>query len=256
MRRALIGHTGFVGGALAARGHWDARLNSRTIGQIVGERFDEVVCAGVPAVKWLANQKPEEDRAAIATLTDALERAHIARFVLISTIDVYPDPAAPVDEDFDPAGAPNHAYGLHRLALEQWIAARFSDHLIVRLPALFGEGLKKNVLFDLLHNHQTESINPASVFQWYPTARLSGDLAVAARARLRLVNLFTEPLPTRAILARHFPDTRAGPETQPAPRYDLRTRHGALFGGDGRYAMRAADVLSEMDAFIARERSR
>ena len=140
--------------------------------------------------------------------------------------------------------------------LEAWVASRYPDHLIVRLPALFGPGLKKNALFDLLHNNQVDKINPASSFQWYPVDRLSGDIATAAEAGLRLVNLFTEPVDTRTIIDRHFPEARVGPPTEPAPRYGLRTRHGRHFGGDEHYMMAGDAVLASMADFIAEERRR
>jgi hypothetical protein len=185
-----------------------------------------------------------------------LGQTAIGRFVLISTIDVYPDPSKALDESYDPTGQPNHAYGTNRLALEAWVAARYTDHLIVRLPALFGPGLKKNVLFDLLHNNQVANINPAGSFQWYPVNRLAGDLAKAAAAGLQLVNLFTEPVATRTILDRHFPEAKVGQPKEPAPRYDLRTRHGRHFGGDERYMMAGEAVLASMADFIAAERRR
>jgi nucleoside-diphosphate-sugar epimerase len=256
MRRALIGHTGFVGSNLLRRGGFDATFNSRNFRDLAGQHYDEVVCAGVSAAKWIANRAPEADQTAIAALTDVVAQAAIGRFVLISTIDVYPDPSLAIDETADPTGQPNHAYGVNRLALEAWVASRYPDHLIVRLPALFGPGLKKNALFDLLHNNQVDKINPASSFQWYPVDRLSGDIATAAEAGLRLVNLFTEPVDTRTIIDRHFPKARVGPPTEPAPRYGLRTRHGRHFGGDEHYMMAGDAVLASMADFIAEERRR
>ena len=254
MQRALIGHTGFVGSNLLSRGGFDATFNSRNFRELAGRHFDEVVCAGVSAAKWIANQAPEADRSAIAALTDVLAQTAIGRFVLISTIDVYPDASKAFDESYDLTGQPNHAYGSNRLALEAWVAARYADRLIVRLPALFGPGLKKNVIFDLLHNNQVGNINPASSFQWYPVDRLTGDIEKAATAGLQLVNLFTEPVATRAILDRHFPDAKVGQPKEPAPRYDLRTRHGRHFGGDDHFMMSGEAVLASMADFIAAER--
>src|SRR5207249_890387 len=118
----------------------------------------EVVCAGVSAAKWIANREPEADRAAITALTDALASAKIGRFVLISTIDVYPDPSAMEDETADLAGRANHAYGEHRRDLEEWARGRYRNHLVARLPALYGRGLRKNALYDLLHDNQLGSI--------------------------------------------------------------------------------------------------
>ena len=37
-------------------------------------------------------------------------------------------------------------YGKNRLLLEQFVEKNYDNYLIVRLPALFGKGLKKNLL--------------------------------------------------------------------------------------------------------------
>src|SRR5262249_38111992 len=118
---ALIGYTGFVGGTLARGQKFDALYNSKNISDIVGRSFDLVVCAGVSAAKWLANREPEADRAAIAALTRCLEQVDVRELVLISTIDVYPDPSLPLDESSSIDPAVTHAYGRHRFELEQWV---------------------------------------------------------------------------------------------------------------------------------------
>jgi len=254
-RTALIGHTGFVGSTLARATAFDARYNSSTIDTIRGQHFDLVVCAGVSAVKWQANKDPAADRAGIARLTEALATADIAELVLISTIDVYPDPASGANEatPIDPAA--NHPYGRHRRELEQWCQQRFPRVHIIRLPALFGPGLRKNALYDLLHTHQLANINPAGVFQWYPLERLPTDIAIARAAGLGVVNLFSEPLALSRIIDAAFLAAAVGPATQPAPHYDLRTRHGPLFGGDARYIMPADHVLAALLRFVAVERA-
>ena len=250
MRRALIGHTGFVGGTLLAAGGFSHGFNSRDFNDMRGEAFDEVVCAGIPAVKWLANKEPEQDRAAIGALLGVLETVRAGRFVLISTVDVYPDPGQPLDETAVLEGLANHPYGRHRLEAEKFVAARFDNHAIVRLPALFGDGLKKNALYDLIHGNEVERLNPAAVFQWYPTRRLPGDLVRIARAGVRLVNLVTEPVPLSQVIERFFPGAAVGPAREPAPRYDVRTRHAALFGGTPPYLTGRAQVLLAMGDFI------
>jgi hypothetical protein len=256
-RSALVGHTGFVGGTLAQAAPFGTLVNSRNTDDLRGKHFDLLVCAGVSAVKWMANKAPEADRAGIARLRDALAGSTVEEFVLISTIDVYPDPASGADEaaSIDPAA--HLAYGRHRLELEQWVAAHFPKVRVIRLPALFGAGLRKNALYDLLHNNMLDSINPAGVFQWYPTERLWEDIATARRNDLSLVNLFPEPLAMSAVIDRFFPGAPVGKAKQPAPCYDLRTRHAALFGGvapDG-YLIGQEDVLAAMGRFIAAARA-
>ncbi len=254
-RTALIGHTGFVGSNLARAASFDAGFNSTTIDTIRGQHFDLAICAGVSAVKWQANKNPDADRAGIARLTSALAEADIAELVLISTIDVYPDPASGADEATPINPAANHPYGRHRREFELWCQDHFPKVRIIRLPALFGPGLRKNALYDLLHGHMLANINPAGVFQWYPLERLHSDIATARAAGLGVVNLFPEPLAMSRIIAAAFPAAPVGPPTQPAPRYDLHTRHGARFGGDNRYIMPADAVLAALLRFVAAERA-
>jgi hypothetical protein len=253
---ALIGYTGFVGGTLLRERPFGTLVNSSNVDSIRGQHFNLLVCAGVSAVKWLANKEPEADRAGIARLTDALAEARVDEFILISTIDVYPDPASASDETAVIDAASNHAYGRHRLELEQWVSARFPRTRIIRLPALFGAGLRKNALYDLLHKNMEGSINPAGIFQWYPMERLWPDIERVRQHDLKLVNLFPEPLEMSRIIERFFPGAPVGPAKHPAPRYDLRTRHGSAFGHERKdgYMLGADEVLAAMERFIAAER--
>jgi hypothetical protein len=246
---ALIGYTGFVGGFLAEREAYDLRVNRANLEELRDGAFERVVCAGLPAAKWLANQAPQEDHANMRRLCAVLGTVRAQRFVLISTIDVYPR-THDADEGFDCGQLTNHAYGRHRLEFENFVRERFPHALIVRLPALFGPGLRKNILFDLRNGNQLERINPASRFQWYPLERLPDDVRRAEAAGLTLVNLFPEPLPTRLILERFYPHARVGAlEPQAAADYDLHTRHAAVFGGAGHYCMPASAVLVDLATF-------
>lgn len=150
MRTALIGYTGFVGSNLALQYEFTDKYNSKNIREIAGKSYDFCICAGVKAQKWVANQQPEKDLADIQTLINQLEKAEIKQFVLISTIDVYPNPVH-VDEKSIIEKTNHHPYGLNRLYLEEWVAHHYSEHLIIRLPGLFGQNIKKNFIYDILH---------------------------------------------------------------------------------------------------------
>lgn len=254
MKRALIGHTGFVGSNLKRQGGFSALFNSSNIHDMRGERFDEIVCAGVSAVKWLANKEPENDWNGIRQLLDVLEDVSADRFTLISTIDVYPDASRALDETHVPAPEEGQPYGRHRRAVERFVTERFPSVLIARLPALFGRGLKKNVVFDLLTDNQIEKINPSTVFQWYPLDRLTNDLATARRHGLSLVNLFPEPLATSEVTGELFPRSTVGPAASPAPHYRLRTVHAAAFGGAEHYLMSAGAVMADLARFVENAR--
>jgi nucleoside-diphosphate-sugar epimerase len=250
---ALIGSTGFVGGNLAAATRYDLQVHRANVDLLRGRHFDRIVCAGLPAAKWIANRDPEADRANVEHLEQVLSNVRADRFVLISTIDVYPRTAGG-DEDTDCSTGRNHAYGTNRLRFERFVRAHFPAATIVRLPALFGPGLRKNVVFDLLADNGLEAINPASRFQWYPVTRLAPDIATAEAHGLTLLNLFPEPMATSAILERCFPGKLVGADAGAAVSYDLRTRHAGLFGGENGYVMSAAVVLEEIAAYIAQVR--
>ena len=148
MKTALVGYSGFVGGNLAAVHSFDALYNSRNIEDAFGSCPDMLVYSGVRAEKFLANRDSEADLAICMNALDNIRRISPKKLVLISTADVYKVPvgvneATPIDTQ----GL--HPYGLNRYLLEQKTAAEF-DALIVRLPALFGKGLKKNFVFDAL----------------------------------------------------------------------------------------------------------
>lgn len=147
---ALIGYSGFVGGTLSEQHAFSARFNTSNINAIAGQQFDTVVCAAAPGSMFTANREPDRDREQIDTLIEQLDSVKTRRFVLISSIAVLADFAAGDDESTR-AFQKDLPYGRHRRALEVFCETRFPDFSIVRLPALFGAGLRKNFIFDLLN---------------------------------------------------------------------------------------------------------
>jgi hypothetical protein len=248
---ALVGHTGFVGGNLIRQHAFQARYNSANIADIAGRHFETLVFSGAQAKKWWANQNPEQDWAGIQRALDAMAGVTAERVILISTIDVVPQvPGA--DEDFNCGNQPTHPYGEHRLRLEDAIRAMFSTVLTVRLPALSGWDLRKNVLYDLVHDNMVDKIDPASRFQFYDLYRLWADIETASHARLDLVHLVTEPVPTGDIVERFFPGTTVGtPPPSGSPSYDFRTRHAAVFGGTREYIYDATEAMRRIGDWVA-----
>lgn len=232
---------------------FDKTYNSKNIDNIASEEFDLVVCAAPQAVKWWANKHPEEDKAAITRLTGALQKVNAKRFVHLSTVDVFPVLQG-VDESFDCHSQDNHAYGRHRLELEDAITQMFDSVNILRLPALFGKGLKKNVIFDLLNGNMLDAINPASSFQWYPLAHLWGDIQTLVENEIELCMLATEPITTGAVLERFFPEVDVGAQAGEA-HYDVHTRYAHLFDKADDYMMNNAEVLAALGLYVIRERA-
>ncbi|MBI3465256.1 MAG: NAD(P)-dependent oxidoreductase [Planctomycetes bacterium] len=252
MSTALIGHTGFVGQNLASQRAFGDCFNSRNISSICGRSYDLVVCCGVRAEKWKANQEPAADWAGIQALIECLQTVEAQQFILISTVDIY---AAPVDVDEDSPPDLERAtpYGRHRYWLEQWVEERFPT-LTVRLPGLFGPGLKKNVVYDLVHGHCLEQIHSDARYQFYGLEHVWRDIETARRAGLRRINIATEPVSVEEVARGVFGlEFRQAPHDRPA-RYDFRSRHAAIYGGNGGYLYTKAAVLDCMRQFVCDHR--
>ena len=149
-RDLLVGSTGFVGGNLAAAHDFADACHSTDIAARYGTAPELCVYAGVPAAMFLANADPAADLAVMAAARENLRRIAPRSVVLVSTIAVYPDSRGR-DEDtpLNPADPALSPYGRNRLQLEAWVRQDFPDALILRLPALYGKGLRKNFLYDL-----------------------------------------------------------------------------------------------------------
>jgi hypothetical protein len=249
MLTALIGHTGFIGGNLARQAAFDECYNSKNISDIRGREFDLLVCGGVTAVKWWANQNPVEDKSRIDSLLADLRTVRARKALVLSTVDVYPINHG-VDESFDCHSVPNHAYGANRLYFEEGMRDCFGDVTVVRIGGVFGPGLKKNVIYDLLHDNCLDAINPNSSFQYYNVAHLWRDLQRLSETEIKLANLVTEPIRTGDIVDSFFPGKPVGAKPAPEGHYDVHTLYSAQFGGPLNYLATAEQVLGELGQFV------
>lgn len=169
MTTAIIGYTGFVGKNLLVLENFDEFYNSSNLQDIRGKKFYKLYISCIPAEKWKANKFPEEDKANIDAICEVLSTVEAVTTIVISTIDVYADTSSNRNE-FSNMDDENHAYGRNRFEFERFALRHFKNGCyILRLPALFGMGLKKNALYDLLNRKydQVEKVSPRSKFQWY-----------------------------------------------------------------------------------------
>ena len=205
---AIVGHTGFVGGTLHDSLPQAECFNSKNIEEIAGRIFDVVICSGLPAAKWMINQNPEEDLINMQRLQQALQGiTRCGHFVLISTIDVYE--ASVPGQTEEPSHSASHPYGQHRLQMERWSTKQdfAAKSTILRLPGLFGVGLKKNIIYDMLNKRLLETVCASHVFQWYNMSNLYDDLVSALCDREPGVyNLFPEPVSTAELVQAAFPE--------------------------------------------------
>lgn len=146
----LVGYTGFVGSNLAKSHNFNGLFNSKNITDAFNQNPDILIYAGIPARKFYANQNPEEDLKIIENAMDNIKKINPQNLVLISTIDVISNPNNFYETD-QTDKSKLQAYGYNRLLLEDWAKANFDNCHIIRLPALFGNNLKKNFIFDIIN---------------------------------------------------------------------------------------------------------
>ncbi|MET0725105.1 MAG: NAD-dependent epimerase/dehydratase family protein [Leifsonia sp.] len=257
MKTALIGYTGFVGSNLASRYEFDDVYNSMNIAEIAGRSYDLVVTAGNRADSFRINRDEAGDLAEVDALGDHLESARIDKLVLVSTVCVYPAGGTP-DESTPLTDAALTPYGRNRLHQERRLSAAF-DTLVVRLPQLYGDALKKGLIYDLSNDYRVEYIRPENEFQYYDVRRLWSDIGISLDAGLASMNIATEPVRNaevaEAVFGRDITgNTPPGPVDPFAAMYtrSMTTLHAALFGGSGPFLASKDQVLADISEFTRR----
>ena len=123
------------------------------------------------------------------------------------------------------------------------------DTLVVRLPGLFGRGLRKNVIFDLLQGHETDKIHADSRFQFFDLEGLWRGVSAALGAGVAVVNFATEPVTVEEVAREGLGiEFHNRPPLEPVV-YDVRSRHARLFGGAGGYLQGRLAVLGAIRRF-------
>jgi len=207
--KVLVGSTGLVGSALQEQTAFDRTYSSSHFHQILTESWpiDHLVLSCLPATKWRVNQDPLSDLTNVFSIVDILSSICADHVTLVSTIDVYGHDCAFMDETVTPPlGKPS--YGANRLLFEGLVKERLwcNSLQIVRLPALFHRFIKKNILFDLINNHEVEKINANSCYQWYPLSNLWRDLRECPAHGT--TNLFPAPIETEVLMDKFFPSVQ------------------------------------------------
>lgn len=146
----LVGHTGFVGSNIVKGTQFDMLSNSKNVKEMYDGCPELLIYAGVTGTKWYANAHEEQDKEIIESAIYNIKRINPQKLVLISTVDVY-DNLNGTNEDYENDFSKLHVYGQHRLELEHWVMGEIKDYHIIRLPAIYGENLRKNFIFDLIN---------------------------------------------------------------------------------------------------------
>jgi nucleoside-diphosphate-sugar epimerase len=253
MKTALIGYTGFVGGNLNKQSAFDDVYNSQNIAEIAGKEYDLVVSAANRAEMWRINQEPEKDLAEINEFISHISKAKIGKLVLISTVGVYKNPnGANEDTPIETDGL--LPYGANRYYLEQYCQDNF-DTTIIRLPGLFGDGLKKNVIYDLLHDNNVDRIHKDGTYQYYNLDNIWKDVQIALDNKLPLVNLATPPVTTEEVAEYAFGVAFTNEPSDVTPAFwDMHSKYADIYGGEATYLYKRQQELDDIKDFVERER--
>lgn len=203
--KILIGNTGLIGQTVQRYEKFDYQFNSKNL-----DTFEEIIGNGgelfltcLPATKWLVNKNLSADMDNMYNIIKTISTKSYSKVILISTIDVYNDSPIGVDETYAP-NISKLSYGNNRYFFELMVreCIKTDDLKIFRLPALFNNLIKKNVLYDLINDNNVNQINQNSTFQWYNIDNLISDINKFSKQypTETLFNLFTEPIHTSEIV--------------------------------------------------------
>jgi len=199
---ALIGYTGFIGSNLRKQFQTKSNYNSKNISKITSKNFNTVICAGTSSKRWHANKFPNTDLREIKGLINHIKKIKTKRFILISTIEVYGNNNN--KNELSKTNKKNNThYGLNRLYLESFIKKNF-DSLIIRLPIVYGNNLKKNFIFDLINKKNLDQLNYNDIVQIYNVDNLIKDINHCLKNKIKEFNVWSEPIKLGEIAKKIF----------------------------------------------------
>lgn len=140
MTVALFGANGFVGkeiySSLLAAGKYQVTAVTRdNYTESTGKFYNIIINSAMPAARFWAKNNPDEDfEESVGKTAGILYGCTFDKFVQISTVSA----RCQLDT----------VYGRHKLAAES--LCNYGNNLIIRLGAMFGNGLEKGVLIDML----------------------------------------------------------------------------------------------------------
>lgn len=185
---AVLGYTGFVGSNILRLIDCECDLyNSKNSEQLKNKYYNKIYCACLPGKKWLANKEPYNDFKNLISIMEILKTVKCNEFYLVSSQDC--NSSQNSNEEF--STLPPTIYGVHRLYFEKFVEENFNAY-IMRIGCLFGEGLKKNIIFDLL-NDKVETIDNTT-YQLYFIDNIIKDFNYMRDNNIRLMNNFSEPV--------------------------------------------------------------
>lgn len=247
----LIGK-GFIGKNLIdLYGHQIGQtFTSRNIVSISDKQHGWIFCAAPSGKKWNANLNPFEDHKNCELLIKHLLQTKFERLFLFSTTDVY-DHQITSSQNEDSHLYSLEPYGQNRRMIEASLLESGKKVHVIRLPALFGNHLEKNYIFDLIHSNNLDRIRIHSSFQWFNIRNLTKFIPKIVEDEISVLNIATQPIDTKMIIDLFFPETLSFLErTHKGMNYDMKTKYSNIG-----YFSTDDEIISEIGDFLKHVRN-
>jgi nucleoside-diphosphate-sugar epimerase len=171
---AVIGANGFVGRNLM-RSFLMKNINAigitreTLIGEIQGKHFRKVFfCAG-NSKTFLSQKDPQFClERNVNNLYQYLSNLSYDKFIYVSSVIVYPQTNLLRSEHFLIDISDLSIYGTHKYLAERYVKEFAKTWVILRPTGFFGNGLKKNFLFDLRNNKEEVFLKKSSWIDYMP----------------------------------------------------------------------------------------
>lgn len=224
--------------------------NSKNIQEIEWKEYDIVINSWISWTKWLANKEPEKDLSSIEKLLNHIKNVKIKKLIQISSIDVYWNNPSWKDEDFDIHSTldDNFPYWIHRVKVEDFVIENFDDYHIIRLPWLFWDWLKKNSLYDLIHDHELHNLVWNIYIQHYFLWNILKDIQFVVDNDIKIKNITSENI-SNFELNELFFKKEIWKNREKDFIYDIKTKYKESW-----YDYDLFDIHSEINEFIKRSK--
>jgi hypothetical protein len=207
LKNCIIGYSGFVGNNIIKNNLiFDEFYNSSNINDI-NDNYNIIVFTGLSGNVGYVNNNYQEDYDNIFFFIDKLKNIKCNKFILISTINVYENLDSKMNEnDILQITNKQDYYGKHRLIFEKFIMNNYIDYHILRLPSIYGSGLKKGVLFDLINENYLENICINDELQFYDLEDINKEIKYVCDNNIKILNLVSEPIKISDLIINIFTD--------------------------------------------------
>jgi hypothetical protein len=134
------------------------------------------------------------------------------------------------------------------------IKKKFKQSIIIRLPNLYGNGLKKNFIYDLIYRNRWDLTHKDSKMQWYNLKHIWKDILIVKENMLSVVNFAVAPVSVKKI-AKYSLDIAFTNITEKEPlNHRMLTVHSKIFGKKNGFLYSQKQTLEELKDFITHQK--